>query len=126
MTSEERNTICKSPMVFRGEVHKYHNMSGWNGYCVIVSGNHRAKDVYVSVISLKEADKDFRYQGDEVSLELPGGTYWCHCGMITYMRRDRIDEFVVKLSKKQMRDIDLAIMQEMGIEGGCWTNGKIV
>lgn len=118
MTVEERKKVCKSPMVFRGEVHRYHNLSGWSGYCVIVSGNHRAKDAYVSVVSLTDAEKDTVFCGDEIVIEFPSGKeYFCHCGMITYVRRDRIDDLILKIDRETMRKVDLAIMQEMGIEG---------
>lgn len=117
VSSEEKQRIYNAPRVLRGEVHRYSNASGWSAYCVVVSANHRAKDKYVSIISLTSAEGDIHFQGDEVMLSLPDGGYWCHCGMITYMRRDRIGEFVCHASAEEMRNIDLAIMQEFGIEG---------
>ena len=117
MTKEELMKVKSAPRMLRGEVHRYHTESGYSALCVIISANHRAKDKYISIISLKDVDDQKHLMGDEVALAMPDGReYFCHCGMITYMRRDRIDELVTRLSREQMYEIDTAIMDEIGIK----------
>ena len=117
MTSEDvRAKLINAPKVLRGRIHKYHTESGYHAYCVIISADHRARDKYVSIISLRNINDQKRITGGEVVLTLPDGSeYFCNCGMITYMRRDRIDEKVCDVSREKMFEIDTAIMDEMGI-----------
>ena len=117
MTKEELMKVKSAPRMLRGEVHRYHTESGYSALCVIISANHRAKDKYISIISLKDVDDQKYLMGDEVALMMQDGRkYWCHCGMITYLRRDRIDDLVMRLPRDKMYEIDTAIMQELGIE----------
>ena len=114
MTTELREKLKAAPMVLRGEVRHYHNDNGYKGVCLIVGADHRGRDKYVSMISLMEADnKDLYY--DEVVFMISGKEYHAHCGMITYIRRDRVDGLISKLSREQMYDVDMSIIREMGM-----------
>lgn len=114
MTTELRDKLKAAPMVLRGEVRHYHNDNGYNGVCLIVGADHRARDKYVSMISLSEASNRNLYY-DEIVLVIEGREYHAHCGMITYIRRDRVDGLISKLSREQMYDVDRSIIREMGM-----------
>lgn len=120
-----KQRLCDAPAVVHGGVYTFRNASGYEGICVIVAAKHRALDKYVSAISLIKSDVDFSYYDDVIKIVLPDGEQWsCHCGMITYMRRDRIGEKITELSVKQMKAIKDIIAEELDMSSDDSRNYK--
>lgn len=117
MGREFKYTLNNAPAVERRGIYEYENASGtYNGLCLVVAGNHRQWDKYVSGISLSPCDTDTGKHSDEIGLRLPDGReFWVHCGMVTYFRRDRLGEMVHKISKGTMGRINEKMKQELGL-----------
>ena len=117
MDTELKQKLKNAPVVNRREIYEYTNATGtYSGLCVIVSASHRERDKYVSAIALSPCDRDEGLHNDEVGITLPDNRrFWVHCGMVTYMRRDRLGELVHKISKQTMNRIGEGIKQELGL-----------
>lgn len=117
MDTELKQKLKNAPVVNRREIYEYTNATGtYSGLCIIVSASHRERDKYVSAIALSPCDRDEGLHNDEVGITLPDNRkFWVHCGMVTYIRRDRIGKLVHKITKQHMRRIDKNIMYELDL-----------
>ena len=115
MDYEEKAKVDKSPEVDRMGVYRMLEKGGWwdGKYAVVVSADHRKHDRFASIIMLTSAENE-NGGGDSVGCVLPIGNYWCHCGMVTYIRRDRLGEKVCSMGKKTRTKIARMIGIEMG------------
>lgn len=85
-------------------------------YALVVIGSHRNKDNYVSIIKLTDPSIDNGNHRDEVGIRLPSGQeFWVHCGMITYIARNRLGDRLYHLSKQTMQRVNKCIQQELGL-----------
>jgi hypothetical protein len=117
MDAELKYRLNHAAPAERRGIYEYTNAGGtYSGYVIIVGGNHREYDKYVSGISLSACEVDSGAHGDELGIRLPDGReFWVHCGMVTYFRRDRLGELVHKVSKQTMRRINEGIKMELGL-----------
>lgn len=117
MDEKIKRQVDQSPAVERKGIYEFTNNSGnYSGLCLVVSGKHRSRDRYISIIQLKSVDEDGAFHNDELGLRLPDGReFWVHCGMITYLRRDLLGNMVHKISDQTMKRVNLGIMQELGL-----------
>lgn len=100
----------------KGTVHRFIDgrNDGVNKYMLVVSANHRAGDKYVSVLML--GNKDFG--SDVVDLQVAdstGGNTYVHCGMITYVLREKLGECVATVSPDVMHEVENTICSELDI-----------
>lgn len=116
MTIETKAKIDASPEVDRMGVYRMLEKGGWwdGKYAVVVSADHRKHDRIASIIMLTNSQTEHG-GGDSIGCKLPIGDFWCHCGMVTYIRRDRLGEKVCSMGKKTRKKIARMI----GIEMGC-------
>lgn len=117
MDKELRYALNNAAPAERRGIYEYTNAGGtYSGYVLIVGGNHREYDKYVSGIMLSPCDADSGCHNDELGIRLPDGReFWVHCGMVTYFRRDRLGEQVHKVSKATMKRINEGIKMELGL-----------
>ena len=117
MSYETKRRVDEAPAVERMDVYElYENdFETVKRYAVVVCGGHRTKDRYVSIITLTDADTDTGWHADEVGVRLPMGDFWVHCGMITYVRRDRLGRKIAKVGKGTAKKINRMMGMELGI-----------
>lgn len=115
MTLEEKRMVDLTPTVDRMGVYEFLEKDGsCKKYCVIVSADHRKHDRFTSVVMLTDADSECGY-ADAIGVKLPIGDYYAHCGMVTYVRRDRLGRKVGKVGDKTRTKITKMIGVEMGV-----------
>lgn len=114
MTLEDKARVDASPEVDRMGVYRFMEKGGiWDGkYVVVVSADHRKHDRFASIIMLTNGNE--MGGNDSVGVVLPIGTFWAHCGMVTYARRDRLGEKVCSVGAKTRKKIARMIGIEMG------------
>lgn len=120
MDKELKYRLRMANKAIRGGVYDFVNATGdYKGICIVVGGDHRSNDKYVSAISLSPCDADTGLHNDEMGLRLPDGReFWVHCGMITYIRRDRLGDMIYKVSDATMKRIGVGIKHELGLDDG--------
>ena len=99
----------------RGQIYKYTNSSGtYTGYCLIVSANERCADKMISVIQLTDIrDNDFRII---LEIVLPDGEiYGVNCGMVTYLRRSLLNEYICTIDADMMERVNDRLKIELGL-----------
>ena len=118
MSMETKRIVDLAPAVDRMGVYEFleKDMVTVKKYCVVVSGDHRKRDRYVSIIVLSDCEGDTGYHGDEIGIRLPIGDFWVHCGILTYVRRDRLGMKVGKVGQKTRKKINKMISMEMGLQ----------
>ena len=116
MTYEDKARVDESPEVDRMGVYRFLEKGGiWDGkYAVVVSADHRKHDRFASMVMLTDAENEHG-GGDSIGCVLPIGNYWCHCGMVTYIRRDRLGEKICSIGAKTRKKITRMIGIEMGV-----------
>lgn len=114
MVSDEKRKVTCPPAMQKG-IYEYENSSGnYHGLCLVVSCDRRKFDKYISIISL--TDGDMKYYDDAVEITtLDGKKYTARCGMLTYIRRDRLGKLLETISDCTMNDINKTIQRELGI-----------
>lgn len=118
MTDYDKEMLSNSKEVTRRGIYeildKHMNRTG--RYALVIIGSHRNSDNYVSIIKLNSTSMDSGNHGDEVGIQIPDGQeFWVHCGMITYISRNRLGERLHYLSKNAMRRINKGIEEELGL-----------
>lgn len=116
MTIEEKAKIDESPEVDRMGVYEFLDVNGIpdGKVAVVVSADHRKHDRFASIIMLTPYELE-RGGGDAIGVPLPIGDYIIHCGMVTYVRRDRLGKKLCKIGANTRKKITKMIGVELGV-----------
>lgn len=115
MTYLEKEMIDRMDVVDRMGVYEFLEKDGSvQKYCIVVGADHRKHDRFISIVMLTDAEKERGY-ADAIGIPLPIGDYWCHCGMVTYARRDRLGNKIAKVGNATRKKITKMIGIEMGV-----------
>ena len=109
--------IDDMPPVERGGIYQFLEKDGsCKKYAIVVSADYRKSDRFISIITLTNPDetKD-NFRRDSIGITTPMGDFTIHCGMVTYLRRDRLGNMVFKVGKKTRSRINTMISFELGI-----------
>lgn len=120
MTYEQKAMIDKAPAVERGGIYEFIEADGTSTkMALVVAGAHRVRDRFVSILMLKPFVEDGVYglHNDEVLITTPDDRYVAHCGMVTYVRRDRLGRQIHKVSKAVRHKVNEQLKIELGMVG---------
>lgn len=78
---------------------------------LVVSSNSRKTDKRVSTVMLGDSNLG----SDVVMVEVDGHFKFVHCGMISYSMRNRLGNKICQLSDDKMKEIDLCILEQYGL-----------
>lgn len=113
----QKMLVDKSPEVERGGIYEFYEANGTTSKIALVVGaQYRKADRFISIIMLKPIAEDTHFMRDSVGIATPIGDYVCHCGMVTYVRRDRLGKLIHRISKKSRGLINTMISFELGIK----------
>ena len=98
----------------RGYIYEFLESDGTcnDKYCLVVSSQKRAYDNIISVLMLG----DSRAGLDVVKCNFQGLTKYVHCGLVTYLKRERLGKRVCPFPKKAMDTVDLLMANELGLD----------
>ena len=98
----------------RGYIYEFLEADGVcnDKYCLVVSSQKRAYDNIISILMLS----DSRAGLDVVKCNFQGKTKYVHCGLVTYLKRERLGTRVCPFPKKAMDTVDLLIANELGLD----------
>lgn len=101
--------------VHRGYIYRFDNGNGTTRLALAVGSEARATDKMSSILMLC----DTGIGHDVVKLNLDDlGSYYVHCGMITYTRRDYLVEEIGPLPFNKMEKIDRIMASELALLDG--------
>lgn len=112
---DNMNTDVYTLFAKRGYLYLFHDRNAqWTDkYVVVVSSDNRASDKMVSIIVLG----DNRAGVDVVPVNIPNvGTKYAHCGMITYIQRQKLTEEICELPEATMDKIDEQLLVQLGLQ----------
>lgn len=98
----------------RGYIYEFLESDGTcnDKYCLVVSSQKRAYDNIISILMLG----DSRAGLDVVKCNFQGLTKYVHCGLVTYLKRERLGKRVGPFPKKSMDTVDLLMANELGLD----------
>ena len=98
----------------RGYIYEFLESDGTcnDKYCLVVSSQKRAYDNIISILMLG----DSRAGLDVVKCNFQGLTKYVHCGLVTYLKRERLGKRVCPFPKKAMDTVDLLMANELGLD----------
>lgn len=98
----------------RGYIYEFLESDGTcnDKYCLVVSSQKRAYDNIISILMLG----DSRAGLDVVKCNFQGLTKYVHCGLVTYLKRERLGKRVCPFPKKSMDTVDLLMANELGLD----------
>lgn len=79
---------------------------------LVVSSQHRCEDNIISILLLGT-----KYTGyDCVPIVIDNTTYYAHCGLVTYAKRNRLGRHVLDLPDDVMSRVDTNIASNLGLK----------
>lgn len=98
----------------RGYIYEFLEADGVckDKYCLVVSSQKRAYDNIISILMLS----DSRAGLDVVRCNFNGQTKYVHCGLVTYLKRERLGKRICPFPKKAMDTVDLLMANELGLD----------
>ena len=98
----------------RGEIYEYELTNGQGTkYAVVVAADERSADRYISVVMLNEKSYG-RYSVSVVAHSL----MYAECDRVSFAMADRLNNFIRTATTEEMKEIDRALINALGIEYG--------
>lgn len=100
--------------IMRGDVREFIERDGTKKgkLCLILSNEDRGYDNIQSILIFS---KSTRYHRDRVETTVLGEPMFVRCGLVTYVKRDCIGDYVDTLSEADMKKVTSQILYELGI-----------
>ena len=96
----------------RGEIYEYELTNGHGAkYALVVSSDERSTDRVVSVVILNE-----KAYGNNAASVVAHSLMYADCNRVTFAVADRIGSYVRTATVEEMKEIDQALLNALGIE----------